>query len=149
GNLGVASAALMTGWMIDNAGWRSAFIAPGVLSIGLGIVYALVFRDLLSAHSEKPQAAAKAPAPAPAYRATLMRVSAIVFLTTAVSSIVFQSTTFALPKIFDERLRGFAGDISAWLDRAAPGDAELATTVGMLAFVVFAVASLAQVVVGS
>src|SRR5690606_2740401 len=107
-------------------------------------------RDLLSAHSEKPQAAApKAPEPEPAYKATLMRVSAIVFLTTAVSSIVFQSMTFALPKIFDERLRGFAGDISAWLDRAAPGDAELATTVGMLAFVVFAVASLAQVVVGS
>ncbi len=79
----------------------------------------------------------------------LVRVSAIVFLTTAVSSIVFQSTTFALPKIFDERLRGFAGEISGWLDRAAPGDAELATTVGALAFVVFAVASLAQVAVGS
>ena len=78
-----------------------------------------------------------------------MRVSAIVFLTTAVSSIIFQSTTFALPKIFDERLRGFAGEVSAWLDRAAPGDAEIATTVGLLAFVVFAVASLAQVAVGS
>lgn len=150
GNLGVASAALLTGYMIDNAGWRAAFILPGVLSIALGVVYAIVFRDLLSAHSEKPAGPAiKAPGPAPAYRSTLMRVSAIVFLTTAVSSIIFQSTTFALPKIFDERLRGFAGDISAWLDRAAPGDAELATTVGMLAFVVFAVASLAQVAVGS
>ncbi len=40
--------------------------------------------------------------------ALLMRISAIVFLTTAVSSIVFQSTTFALPKIFDERLQGIA-----------------------------------------
>ena len=150
GNLGVASATLLTGYLIDNAGWRAAFILPGVLSIALGVVYAIVFRDLLSAHSEKPAGPAiKAPGPAPAYRSTLMRVSAIVFLTTAVSSIIFQSTTFALPKIFDERLRGFAGDISAWLDRAAPGDAELATTVGMLAFVVFAVASLAQVAVGS
>ena len=150
GNLGVASAALLTGWMIDNAGWRSAFILPGAISIGLGAVYALVFRDLLSAHSEKSGGAApKAAEPEPAYRATLMRVSAIVFLTTAVSSIVFQSTTFALPKIFDERLRGMAADIASWLDRAAPGEAELATTVGMLAFVVFAVASLAQVVVGS
>ena len=150
GNLGVASAALLTGYMIDNAGWRAAFVLPGIISIGLAVVYAVVFRDLLGAHAEKPAGpVVKAPEPAPAYKAMLMRVSAIVFLTTAVSSVVFQSTTFALPKIFDERLRGFAGDISAWLDRAAPGDAELATTVGMLAFVVFAVASMAQVVVGS
>jgi MFS family permease len=150
GNLGVASAALLTGWMIDNTGWRAAFVVPGVISIALGVLYAVVFRDLLAAHSEKAKpGAAKAPEPEPAYKAMLVRVSAIVFLTTAVSSIVFQSTTFALPKIFDERLRGFASDISTWLDRAAPGDAELATTVGALAFLVFAVASLAQVAVGS
>ncbi len=150
GNLGVASAALLTGWMIDNAGWRAAFVLPGVVSIALGIVYAVIFRDLISAHSERAAPGApRASEPAPAVKALLMRVSAIVFLTTAVSSIVFQSTTFALPKIFDERLRGFAGDISSWLDRATPGDAEVATTVGLLAFVVFAVASLAQVAVGS
>jgi MFS family permease len=150
GNLGVASAALLTGWMIDNAGWRAAFVLPGIVSIAIGAFYALAFRDLLSAHSEKAApGAGRVAAAAPDHRAMLARVSAIVFLTTAVSSIVFQSTTFALPKIFDERLRGFAADISAWLDRAAPGDADLATTVGLLAFVVFAVASLAQVVVGS
>ena len=150
GNLGVASAALLTGYMIDNAGWRAAFVLPGVVSIALGLVYAVVFRDLMAAHAEKAAPGApRAPEPPPAYKAALMRVSAIVFLTTAVSSIIFQSTTFALPKIFDERLRGLAGDISAWLDRAAPGDAELATTIGLLAFLVFAVASLAQVAVGS
>jgi MFS family permease len=150
GNLGVASAALLTGWTIDNAGWRAAFVLPGLVSVALGILYAVVFRDLLSAHSEKARPGAPgAAAPAAAYKAMLMRVSAIVFLTTAVSSIVFQSTTFALPKIFDERLRGFAAELSGWLDRAGPGDAELATTVGLLAFVVFAVASLAQVAVGS
>jgi MFS family permease len=121
-----------------------------VISIALGVFYAVVFRDLLSAHSEKAAPGGpRAPDPSPAYRAMLVRVSAIVFLTTAVSSIVFQSTTFALPKIFDERLRGFAAEIAAWLDRAAPGEAELATTVGALAFIVFAVASLAQVAVGS
>ena len=30
GNLGVASAALITGYFIDNGGWRMAFIVPGV-----------------------------------------------------------------------------------------------------------------------
>ena len=63
----------------------------------------------------------------------LLRVSMIVFLTTAVSSIVFQSTTFALPKVFDERLGGIA--ISA-------------TALGQLAFLVFALASIGQLIVG-
>jgi MFS family permease len=36
GNMGVASAALLTGFMIDNAGWRSAFYVPGIISILLG-----------------------------------------------------------------------------------------------------------------
>jgi MFS family permease len=66
-------------------------------------------------------------------KALLVRVSAIVFLTTAVSSIVFQSTSFALPKVLDERLGGLA--VSA-------------TMIGQLAFVVFAVASVGQLIVG-
>ena len=37
----------------------------------------------------------------------------IVFLTTAISSIIFQSTTFALPKIFDERLQGIGATLAA------------------------------------
>ena len=63
----------------------------------------------------------------------LLRISMIVFLTTAVSSIVFQSTTFALPKVFDERLGGIATS---------------ATALGQLAFLVFALASIGQLIVG-
>jgi MFS family permease len=79
-----------------------------------------------------------------------MRVSGIVFLTTAVSSIIFQSTTFALPKIFDERLQGLAANLARHLDNlAVPGQADVATMIGALAFIVFAVASMAQLIVGS
>jgi MFS family permease len=79
----------------------------------------------------------------------LLRVSAIVFFTAAISSIVFQSTTFALPKIFDERLRGVAGDFAQWWRSASvPGQADVATMVGFFAFLVFAVASFAQLVAG-
>ena len=60
-------------------------------------------------------------------------VAIIVFATTAVSSIIFQSTTFALPKVFDERLQGIAGS---------------ATMLGWFAFMVFAVASMGQLIVG-
>ncbi len=90
------------------------------------------------------------PAPAAAaYRNTLVRVSAIVFVTAALGSLIFQSTTFALPKIFDERLQGLAAELSTWSGRVAEsGQGDVATVVGSLAFVVFAVASLAQLVVG-
>ncbi len=151
GNLGVASAALLTGYMIDNTGWRAAFIIPGALSIGLGFLYAALQWTEISTAKEvrKATAAADTPQMAPDYKALLFRVSAIVFLTTAVSSIIFQSTTFALPKIFDERLRGIAGDLVGWLERLnLPGNTDVATMVGVFAFVVFAIASLAQLVVG-
>ena len=39
GNLGVASAALMTALLIDFSGWRSAFYLSGMLSIGIGLGY--------------------------------------------------------------------------------------------------------------
>lgn len=151
GNLGVASAALMTGFFIDNGGWRAAFIIPGALSIGVGAAYAYVRLPELRAGAARRSEAASSAAQPPAadYRALLVRVSAIVFVTAALSSIVFQSTTFALPKIFDERLQGIAADLAQWTRSASvPGKADVATMVGMFAFIVFAVASLAQLVAG-
>lgn len=150
GNLGVAGAALLTGWLIDNAGWRMAFVVPGVVSVLLGAAYAALRREGIREERN-------APPPAPrvrgeidaARRALILRVSAIVFLTTAVSSVVFQSTTFALPKIFAERVSGLAAALAEWAGGLAPGDAETATAIGTLAFLVFAVASLAQVAVGA
>ncbi len=98
-----------------------------------------------------PKTAAAPAATLPAdYKAILLRVSAIVFLTTAISSIIFQSTTFALPKIFDERLQDIGTQLAASLHAAGlPGRADVATVIGSLAFLVFAVASMAQLVVGS
>ncbi len=151
GNLGVACAALITGYLIDHGGWRMAFFIPGAVSVVMGLAYAALRWDSLSADRRAPKAEAgahRAPAAA-AYRAVLLRVSAIVFLTAALGSIVFQSTTFALPKIFDERLQGLAAELSAWAGRVSEsGQGDVATVVGSLAFVVFAVASVAQLVVG-
>ncbi len=65
----------------------------------------------------------------------LIRVTAIIFFTTAVSSIIFQGTTFALPKVFEERLGGIAESRQRFI--------------GWLAFLVFAIASMAQLVVGN
>ena len=135
GNLGVASAALITGFCIDHGGWRSAFIWPGIFSIVIGLAYLrLYWRDIAVSARAKPAAKPRAARPLdPSAKAMLIRLSVIIFFTTAIASIVFQSTTFALPKVLDERLRGIAGS---------------ATLIGWLAFLVFAVASIAQLVVG-
>lgn len=149
GNLGVASAALITGFLIDNGGWRVAFIIPGCMSIAVGIAYALARHAEISAEgaaAKSPAGAAQAVNPS----ALFVRVSLIVFLTTAVSSIIFQATTFALPKIFDERLQGLSTEVVGWLrDHGLAGRADVATMVGVFAFSVFAIASMAQLVVGS
>lgn len=152
GNLGVASAALITGYLIDNGGWRSAFILPGLVSIAVGFTYVLArWSDIAAKGPVATTIAATAGTPqSPDYRALLLRVSLIVFATTAISSVIFQATTFALPKIFDERLQGIAHTFVGWLEAIGlRGRADVATMIGMLAFVVFAVASMAQLVVGS
>jgi len=133
GNLGVASAALITGYFIDHGGWRIAFLVPGVVSIVVGVLYtALTWREITTPRAKIAMKATARDTPAQ-MKALLLRVSTIVFLTTAVSSIVFQSTTFALPKVFDERLSGIS---------VSP------TALGGLAFLVFALGSLGQLVVG-
>ena len=151
GNLGVASAALITGYLIDNGGWRLAFILPGLFSIAMGIVYlALRWHSIRTAEKEAKSIASTAAAPSATYRALLLRVAIIVFLTTAVSSLIFQATTFALPKIFLERLEGLAVELAAWFGNTAlSGQGEVASVIGFLAFIVFAIASIAQLVVGS
>ena len=132
GNLGVASAALITGFMIDNAGWREAFVWPGILSIGLGLAYfALIFR---APRPEAAKKAAKSGGKAAGYQgASLVRILAIIMFTTALGGFAYQSTTFALPKVFDERLTGLA--LSA-------------TMVGWYAFLVFSAGAVAQIIVG-
>jgi len=133
GNLGVASAALITGYFIDHGGWRMAFVLPGIVSILIGIAYTVLMWPELMRPRPRVKAAGAARALPADVKALLLRVSAIVFLTTAVSSIVFQSTTFALPKVFDERLGGITAS---------------ATALGGLAFLVFALGSMGQLVVG-
>lgn len=133
GNMGVASAALLTGLLIDTAGWRSAFLIPGIASIILGMLY-LVFE--YSGHrieTVPDQIVRENTQTTTMSRNTLIRIFAVIFFTAAVGGIIFQSTTFSLPKVLDERLGDLAGN---------------ATQVGFYTFLVFSIAAFAQLVVG-
>ncbi len=136
GNMGVAVAALLTAFLIDTTGWRSAFVWPGVISVALGIAYGLtIWRTAETDRRAKAASGTASKVPDPVFdRAVFIRVLSVIFFTTALGGLVFQSTTFALPKVLDER----AGDIAA-----------SATLIGWLAFFAFAVGSMGQLVVGS
>ena len=135
GNMGVAGAALITGFLIDTAGWRWAFIAPGIASLAIGLAYGafvLAGEGSVSAPAGAAGQAAGADS-ARLDRRNLIRVFLVIFVSTAIGGLIFQSTTFALPKVFDERLADLAGSASA---------------VGGYAALVFAVAAFAQLVIG-
>ena len=137
GNMGIAVAALMTGLLIDTNGWRAAFVVPGLISIGFGFAYILFIRAGRAARAAEVAsgvAAKKAGAGTMTIDRTLIiRTFAIIFTTTAIGGFIMRSTTFALPKIFDERLTDIANS---------------ATLIGMYSFLVFAVAAFAQLAVG-
>lgn len=135
GNMGVACAALLSGFLIDTSGWRSAFIISGVVAVFIGAAYLIFIQSKSTRESNTPNNV-KEPAKersADISKHLMIRVFGIIFFTTAVGGLIFQSTTFALPKVFEERLGALANT---------------ATLIGWYTFIVFSVAAFAQLVVG-
>jgi MFS family permease len=139
GNFGVACAALATGFLIDQAGWRAAFFVPGVLCILCGLAYWRLFRADIATRNGGDAARVKSTVSAatrltPEARRVLIVVTVNIFAIITMSGFIFQSTSFALPKVFEERL----------------GDAQWsATWVGAMVFVVFALGSMGQLAIGT
>jgi len=133
GNMGVACAALITGILIDNLGWRSAYYLPGLFSIIVGLAY--LFFSLKIDYIAKPKQVlvVKNSESNSNQKLTLIRVFVVILFTTALGGLIFQSTTFALPKIVAQRLTDIAGS---------------ATSIGFYTFMVFTIAAFAQLVVG-
>jgi MFS family permease len=131
GNMGVACAAVVAGSLIDLSGWRAAFLVPGITAVATGIAYALLCR----AHARagiKPAAGGTRESVV-LDKSMLVKIFVIIALTTTLGSYIFQSMTFSLPKMLEERLSGVF---------------ESATAVGSSAFAVFAIASMAQILIG-
>lgn len=130
GNLGVASAALLTGFFIDVSGWRSAFYITGILSVAIGIAY---WRFINNHPLQILSDGKKVKANSVSDTSGFMRIFTIILITTAIGGLIFQSTTFALPKIIEERMADSATS---------------ATMTGWFAFIVFSVAACGQLIVG-
>ena len=127
GNLGIAAAALLTGFLVKYFGWRSAFVVPGLVSIGCGVLFMRV------APREYAPPSKRAPRQVDLPPAVLARVFVILTLTSTFGSLVFNFTTNGNGELLRERLAAITGDPA---------------TLGMLLAAVYAIASFAQVVVG-
>lgn len=128
GNLGIAAAALLTGYLVELAGWRAAFAVPGFVCLLLGLVFLRVVP-----HESEPPSARSRKAAVSLSRAELTRVLAVMTLASASGGLIFNLTTNGNGQLLAERLRGIVEDPS---------------TLGLLLATVYALASFAQLIVG-
>ena len=127
GNLGLAFAALASGALMDLWGWRAAFFLPGLAAIGAGALFLLLVPD---------------PGPVPKRSKsiglhvdarTMAQIFVILLIATACGGVIFNSTTVAMPKVFDERLTALTNTNLG---------------IGALVALVYSIAAFAQVLMG-
>ena len=128
GNLGIAAAALLTGLLVKAFGWRMAFALPGLACLALGVLFARVVP-----HESEPPAQRSRKSALTLTPAQLARVFVVMTVSSATGGIIFNMTTNGNGQLLAERLRGVVDDPAS---------------LGLMLAAVYALASLAQVVVG-
>jgi len=129
GNMGVAAAPLITGFMLAEYDWRLAFVVPGIAAVLIGLGFAFFAK---TGKAKAPPATAKEKALigfAPGWKRALCALA----LVSAAGGFVFGAMTFIIPRLFEVRMAGVTVDIAI---------------TGALAAVVYAVAAFAQLIVG-
>jgi predicted MFS family arabinose efflux permease len=127
GNLGIAAAAILTGLLVKHAGWRMAFVVPGVIAFACAALFWVVVPCEEMAPAKRPKKQVDLP------RSVMVRAVLVMTLAGATGSMIFNFTTNGNGNFLAERLRGIVDDPA---------------TLGALLAVVYTIASLAQLVVG-
>ncbi len=127
GNLGIATAAVLTGFLVQYFGWRMAFVVPGLASMAFGLLFARVVPR------EATPPSRRAPKQSDLPRSELARVVLILTLTSTCGSLVFNFTTNGNGELLSDRLKEISRDPAL---------------IGALLGMIYVVASLAQLVVG-
>lgn len=127
GNIGVALAAVTTGYLVKHFGWRAAFAVPGLLSIACGIAFAMV------AHAETAPPAKRKATQVELPASVLARVFLVMTLAATSGSLLFNFSTNGNYELLHERFTEVTRDPAR---------------LGLLLALVYTVASGAQLVVG-
>lgn len=129
GNMGVAAAPLITGFVLAEYDWRLAFVIPGVVSVLVGLGF---FAFVASGRSRAPEPCPRERALvgfAPGWRRALLALA----LVSAAGGFVFGAMSFIIPRMFEVSMPNVSVDVAA---------------TGALAALVYAVATWAQLGVG-
>ena len=129
GNLGIAVAALLTGFLVKWIGWRAAFVVPGMIAIVCGIIFAIKCPK----ETESPSRRKGGKAKVTLTPQMLVRAFAVMTAAAAVSTVLFNFTTNGNAQLLSEGFRGVIEDPAM---------------IGILLATIYAIASLAQLVVG-
>ena len=127
GNLGVALAAVVTGYLVKHVGWRAAFAIPGVVSIGCGIAF------MRFARIESAPPAKRKPTQVELPASLLARVFLVMTLAATSGSLLFNFSTNGNYELLHERFAAVSRDPAM---------------LGLLLGAVYTIASCAQLVVG-
>src|SRR3954470_10192045 len=128
GNLGLAFAAIVSGALMDSFGWRAAFFVPGVLAMAAGVAFLLLVPDPGPVKKKSKTIGLHLDS------RTMGHIFIILLVATACGGIIFNSTTVAMPKVFDERLRALT---------------ETNVGIGAMVACVYSIAAFAQVLMGT
>lgn len=129
GNMGVAAAPLITGFILADYDWRLAFALPGGIAILIGIGFAVFART----------GRLRPPEPCPREKAMVgfmpgwKRALLALAMVSSAGGFLFGSLTFVIPRMFEVSMPGISVDVAV---------------TGMLAGIVYAVAAWAQLGVG-
>src|SRR5215831_15455766 len=127
GNLGIAGAAILTGFLVKYLGWRAAFAVPGAIAL----ICAGLFAVFAPREELPPAKRAKKQVDLPP--ALMARILLVMTLAAISSSLIFNFTTNGNGRLLVERLSGIIDDPAR---------------IGILLALVYTIASFAQLVVG-
>jgi predicted MFS family arabinose efflux permease len=127
GNMGIAIAAILTGFMVKYFGWRAAFIFPALMAMLMGVMFA----RLAPEEAEAP--AKKKAEPHPIPRHITMRALVVMTVAATSGSLLFNFTTNGNNELLRERFTGIITDPAA---------------LGVLLAVIYSVSAFSQVIVG-
>ena len=106
GSLGMGIAPILAGALTDVFSWRAAFIVPGIFSIIFGITLlifslkGLIKENEVKMDNEEPESS----------EGDMRRGILLLLFTVACTGLIYQATSFMLPKLIEMRLTNFVSE---------------------------------------